>query len=181
MDADAIALLSGPVFNQSNGHAYYLLTADTWSASSAFAHSLNGYLVTINDWAENVWVSDTFTVNGTINRALWIGLNDVRQEGTWVWASGESVTYLGWDIGQPNSANGRFEEDYAHFWAPGYGGSRYSWNDYLDGSFVDGVVPLHGVVEVSLTPVPAPAPILAFASTRWSARQIRALRRRLKL
>jgi hypothetical protein len=176
-DAGAVTILSGPVLNQANGHTYYLLTSDTWNASNLFAQSLGGNLVTINDVAENAWVSDIFTANGTVNRALWIGLNDAAQEGTWTWASGEPVNYLEWDSGQPNSALGRFDEDYAHFWAPGYGGNRFKWNDYLDGSTLDGQVPLHGVVEISLTPVPAPTPVWSIAAALFSALRIRAARR----
>ncbi len=179
LDAGAVTIESGPVLNEANGHTYYLLSSDTWSASNAFAQSLGGTLVTINDVIENAWVSDTFTANGTVNRALWIGLNDVAQEGVWSWASGESVTYLGWDIGQPNGAFGWWDEDYAHFWGTtGYGGNRYVWNDYLDGSLLDGHLPLHGVVEISPTPVPGPAPIVSIIAAIFGSRRIRAIRGR---
>lgn len=162
--ARAAVIMSGPVINPGNGHTYYLLSSDSWTASEAFAQSLGGHLVTINDAAENTWVSNTFTANGTINRAIWIGLTDSTSEGTWVWASGESVSYTAWDAGQPNSGLGQWEEDFAHLWGTtGYGGSRFKWNDYLDSSSLDGQAPLHGVIELA-SPIPEPAPLALFGA-----------------
>ena len=40
------AVLAGPLTNAASGHAYYLLDADTWTASEAEARSLGGHLVT---------------------------------------------------------------------------------------------------------------------------------------
>ena len=33
---------------------------------------------------------------------LWIGLNDVDNEGAFVWADGNPMTWSNWDVGQPN-------------------------------------------------------------------------------
>lgn len=59
--------------------------------------------MTINDAAENTFVFDTLTALGTIDRNLWIGLNDVAVEGTFVWASGEPVTYTNWAPASPTT------------------------------------------------------------------------------
>ena len=50
------AIFIGPHVNPANGHAYYLLQPDTWTASRVKAVALGGDLVTISDLAENTWV-----------------------------------------------------------------------------------------------------------------------------
>jgi lectin-like protein len=88
------AVLAGPLTNAANGHTYYLLSADTWTASEAEARGLGGHLVTINDAAENQWVLNSFSpLTGVPYASLWIGLNDAANEGQFVWASGEPVTF----------------------------------------------------------------------------------------
>jgi hypothetical protein len=53
------AVLAGPITNATSRHVYYLLSANTWTASEAEARGLGGHLVTINDAAENEWVLHT--------------------------------------------------------------------------------------------------------------------------
>ena len=40
-------ILLGPVTNPANGHSYYLLTQNTWTASEAEAVALGGFEVTL--------------------------------------------------------------------------------------------------------------------------------------
>src|SRR5512145_3029810 len=88
------AVLAGPITNAANAHTYYLLSANTWTASEAEARGLGGHLVTINDAAENQWVRSTFfPLTGVPYASLWIGLNDAANEGQFVWANGEPVTF----------------------------------------------------------------------------------------
>ena len=68
--------------------------------------SLGGNLVTINDAAEQQWVDDTFDQFGS----FWLGLTDEASEGTWLWASGQEVTYTNWISGEPNTTS----YDYAY-------------------------------------------------------------------
>lgn len=88
------AIVSGPIVNPLNGHRYYLLTPNTWTASQAEAVQMGGHLVTINDSDENQWVFDTFSRTGQYG--LWIGLNDGANEGSFVWSNGETVQFTDW-------------------------------------------------------------------------------------
>jgi hypothetical protein len=98
------AVLSGPVMNANNGHVYYLLSENTWTASEAEAEALGGTLAIIDDQAENDWIYSTFAMYGGIPRNLWIGATDAVVEGTWVWVTGEPWSYMAWATGEPNDS-----------------------------------------------------------------------------
>jgi hypothetical protein len=96
------AVVTGPITNPSNGHAYYKLAfGQSWTASEAEAQSLGGHLVTINDAAENNWVADTF---GQFNNLYWTGLNDAATPDTFVWSSGDPSSYRNWYPGEPGNS-----------------------------------------------------------------------------
>lgn len=90
------AVLSGPITNPANGHAYYLLEPASWTDSQAEAVTLGGNLVTINDAAENQFIIDNFIIapdGGARDFDVWLGYNDIGVEGTFEWVSGETPTY----------------------------------------------------------------------------------------
>ena len=153
------SIVIGPVLNPANGHVYYLLSQNNWTGSEAEAVTLGGHLTTINDQAENDWVYSTFSSYAGVSRNLWIGLSDKDNEGTFVWASGESSSFLNWFSGEPNNFN---DEDYVHMFSP-YWNRAGAWNDYQDlGSFFEnstGMNNMFGVVEV----VPEPSTYVAGA------------------
>jgi hypothetical protein len=150
------AVLAGPLTNAANGHLYYLLSANTWTASEAEARGLSGHLVTINDAAENQWVLNTFSpLTGVAEARLWIGLNDAANEGQFVWASGEPVTFTYWYPGEPDDGGPGGEDHTALFhsiFVPPDG----RWLDISD-LVVNPHIPKFGVVEVFLAPVTQPA------------------------
>ena len=166
--------IAGPVINPANGHLYYVLDTASWTDSEAEATTLGGHLVTINDAAENDWVFDNIVplLPTDVASTPWLGLNDAALEGTFVWASGEPVTFTNWSPAQPDDARG--VEDYAHMWTPLSALETPSvfgqWNDLSDDGF--SVVP-YGVVEV--TPEPATFSLLGFGliallAIRWLSR-----------
>lgn len=142
------AVVYGPVANPGNGHQYYLLSNNTWTASEAEAVRMGSHLVTVSDAAENQWLLSTFSHYGGISRSLWIGFSDQAIEGNWQWSSGQPVTYTHWWPGEPNDLNG---EDYAYLGLDG------TWNDGMNGLWAGGA-DLYGVVEV----VPEPATVSLF-------------------
>ncbi|WP_161955889.1 lectin-like protein, partial [Synechococcus lacustris] len=82
--------------------AYVIVQGPTWEEAEANAVKLGGHLVTINDAAENQWISDTFrdrlalpdsNWNNGLRAGSWIGLNDKEVDGVPKWADGTEVTY----------------------------------------------------------------------------------------
>lgn len=90
--------------NPANDHNYALLDTVTWQGAEDIAVSMGGSLVTIRSQAENDWLVSTFS--SLARTAMWIGLNDAAVEGTFVWSSGEPVSFTAWDAGQPSDPTG---------------------------------------------------------------------------
>jgi hypothetical protein len=135
----AIGTIGGPIFNPANGHNYFIVGEGTWTQTEAYALTLGGHLVTINDSAENAWLTaNILLANPTFNP--WMGLNDADANGTWEWVSGEPVNYLNWAPGEPNFPQERHGNLYPgnHAWAG-------QWNNAPD-VIESGV--LYGIVEV---------------------------------
>ena len=128
-------ILVGPITNPGNGHDYYLLTPDTWSASEAEAEQLGGTLAVIVNDAEQEWVLSKFGDYGGMNRSLWIGMHRNRPGGPFVAVTDERVNYFNWDAGEPNNTGGN--ENYVQMLTTG------KWNDNSDAAN-----PVCGVVEV---------------------------------
>ncbi len=169
------AVILGPITNPSNGHSYLLLATSSWTDAEAEAISLGGHLATVRSSAENQWIIDTFTLSGSQNRRLWIGLNDAAIEGTFVWTSGEPVSFTYWASGEPNSLG---NEDYTEIVQPVFNPNfpllvPGSWNDST-GAAIDGnqpTIPYHGVVEI--VPEPTTAGLLLFGLTTILIRRSR--------
>jgi len=142
-----------PVYNPATGHWYDLVSSGdigSWDNAENNAIALGGHLVTINDAAEEAWLRANF---GERTR-FWIGFNDAAAEGTWVWASGEPVSYTNWDDDEPNnSMPPPIGEDYA---ALNWNFTTGGWNDWDHQR--DGYQNIDGISEVNL--IPAPGAIL---------------------
>jgi hypothetical protein len=83
------------------GRCYMVFTtARTWANAAADCESLDGdaHLATILDAGESAFVT-----NLLIDRS-WIGLNDIDQEGTFVWVTGDPLDFELWVPGEPNNS-----------------------------------------------------------------------------
>jgi hypothetical protein len=159
-DVWAVSWLAGPITNPSNGHVYYLLPPETWTASESDAVSMGGHLATVRNAAENQWILDTFSpLVGNSGPNIWIGFYDpVSEDGNGAqhaanfrWSSGEPITYTHWGQFEPNNAASWGGEYYAilevvtfNVLVPG------DWNDQSNTSSGSSD---YGVVEV----VPEPS------------------------
>lgn len=134
-------IIAGPFPSPINGHNYYFTSEESWPQAEADAVTLGGHLVTIRSAAENDWLVNTFTP--LTNRiGVHIGLNDIAQEGTFVWASGEPISYLHWGPGEPNNLG---NEDWGELFVRDY-------NALHAGEWNDGSVNNNGIVEVAPEP-----------------------------
>lgn len=133
-----VPTLAGPFSRPGSDHTYLLLEPSSWTAAEATAVVHGGHLVTVNDAQENEFLRASVLGFDGADRRGWIGLNDFAVEGTFVWSSGEPVTFTNWSPGEPNNSGG--VEDAVEMF-----GSNGLWNDNRDtpvGLLVYGIVEL---------------------------------------
>ena len=91
--------------------AYVIVQGPSWEEAEANAVKLGGHLVTINDAAENEWLSTTY---GKQTDILWIGYSDRISEGSWKWSDNDKSSYTNWNpFHNPVEPNGGAGENYA--------------------------------------------------------------------
>lgn len=134
------------IWNPSNNHYYVLTEPMLWAEAEAWAQDRGGHLVTLRNREEELWIKDKFGQN----ELLWIGLNDVEEEGNWIWSSGEPVVYTNWHGAEPNDCgdfpacypedvavmNWGYCEKIGGHWITYYGDY---WNDLMDSGEIRGV------------------------------------------
>ena len=129
--------------NPENNKTYHLLSASSWEDAAFRARSLDGYLTTIDSDLENTWVFDTFAGYDNQSRHLWIGLNDVQDEGIYRWHDGTPFLYRSWGEAQPTGTD---DADYVHIASTNMGNIMPgTWNDLENNPEY---FPVYGVVEV---------------------------------
>jgi hypothetical protein len=129
--------------NPANNKTYHLLSESSWEDAAFKARSLDGYLTTIDDAEENTWVFDTFASFNEQSRHLWIGLNDVQDEGMYRWHDGTPFLYRNWGTDQPTGGD---DSDYVHIASTNMGNIMpQTWNDLENNPEY---FPVYGVVEV---------------------------------
>jgi hypothetical protein len=136
-----------------NGHFYGLTPIGSWTSAEAYAVSLGGHLVTIDDAAENEFIHATFLTGAGASEDFWIGLlspsGDWTNPATWVWVSGSPSTYRNWRPGQPDLGFDDGEDDrYAALNFLRSGDPR--WDNYPNSVFRQprGIIELEGLSSV---------------------------------
>lgn len=102
------------------GHTYQLSTIPrNWTAADAFAKSVGGHLATVSNKIENTFLlqiakmtidlsSAPSAPDGGGGRYLWLGANDIANEGIWKWTDGSKFTGYsnwgsGWNVREPDN------------------------------------------------------------------------------
>ncbi len=129
-------IIRGPIVDPTTGNVYYGLSNSTWTQAQAYAQSLGGNLATVDNAAENNFLRSNFA--GPLGR-IWLGLNDVATEGSYVWASGGTSAYRNWSGGEPNNSG---DEDYVMMYNNG------TWNDVKDLANPPAIGEIFGCVEI---------------------------------
>ncbi len=85
--------LEGFIFlGERGGHRYYYAKeALSWFAASRLSDDLGGYLVTINDPAENAFLNSFI-----VEKAVYIGLSDQGDLGEFYWQNEDVLNYTNW-------------------------------------------------------------------------------------
>jgi gliding motility-associated-like protein len=80
------------------GHSYFLADVNSsWSVAAQNALQAGGYLVNINDTAEQKFIEDN------VDRNIWTGLH-MGEDGWMVWMNCDTLTYTNWAPGDPTPA-----------------------------------------------------------------------------
>jgi len=119
-------LQAAPVTWAGNGHTYDIITGTTdltWDQARAAAEAMGGHLVTITSEAENNFVANLVTTQGTPNlERYWLGGYQtdpnglgVEPAGSWAWVTGEPWSYTNWATGEPNNGAGGTQH-FLHFY-----------------------------------------------------------------
>lgn len=141
-DGEEMGILHTAV-NPANNNTYHLLTASSWEDAASYARSLDGFLVTIDDETENMWLFDTFASWDNQSRHLWTGLSDHAEEGQYRWHDGTPFLYRAWGEDQPSEGG---EEDFVHIASTNMGNiDPGTWNDLENNPQY---FPVYGVVEL---------------------------------
>ena len=140
---------------------YKIVPGPSWLGAEESAVKIGGHLVTINDAAENQFVSD-FAESGLTPKSLnfagywgrYIGLTDAFSEGTFEWVSGEPLTYQNWyPNGEPNSydpldGNAPWADYVEIFPIDGLGLNGSYYNDRWNDAYGNGENSETGIAEI---------------------------------
>ncbi|XP_062559303.1 lectin-like [Armigeres subalbatus] len=111
---------------------YYIPNAKIdWVGAAEYCNRLNMRLAIVDSEAKHNTIVELIkqSVANNANRtSVWIGANDISEEGTFVWHStGLKVDYTNWSVGNPNNYG---KEDCAEIAFQSYTNWTWTWNDH---------------------------------------------------
>ncbi|XP_076084835.1 perlucin-like protein [Mytilus galloprovincialis] len=102
-------------------HCYlFVYKQITWMNAGIECHNRGGYLVQVDNSHEERWLTSQ------LKDEVWLGMNDIQNEGHWRWSDNSFVSYTNWRYSEPNG--GRSENCGCYcknscYW------SSFNWND----------------------------------------------------
>ena len=105
--------------SKSWGRVFYKVYSErmTYWAAKTQCESDGAFLAIPRSEAENDYIASLIP-----NNDIWIGINDIHQEGVFVAVDGSDITYTNWNSGEPNNYYG--DEDAVHMHD-----HQNTWND----------------------------------------------------
>uniref|UniRef100_A0A8B9QQM5 Macrophage mannose receptor 1 n=1 Tax=Anas platyrhynchos TaxID=8839 RepID=A0A8B9QQM5_ANAPL len=76
----------------------------TFSEAKQICEENKAYLATVTDRYEQAFLTSVIGFNPA--KHFWIGLSDTEEEGTFKWASGDTVIFTHWNVGMPGKEPG---------------------------------------------------------------------------
>jgi len=97
--------INGFAFLGQRGGSKYFMShdAEDWFTANSIAQANGGQLVTIDDAAENAFITDAIYPG---SGSIWTGLRSFDSGDNFSWESGAPVNYLNWSNGEPNNSGG---------------------------------------------------------------------------
>ena len=106
------------------GNSFYKIynTHMNYDDAKAQCESDGTFLAIPRSQAENDFISDLILQEEIFQ--IWIGINDIKQEGLFVGVDGSEISWTNWNHGEPNNwIHGEYDEDGVEFWG------QHGWND----------------------------------------------------
>ncbi|XP_048250990.1 C-type lectin domain family 4 member G-like isoform X2 [Haliotis rufescens] len=73
-----------------------------WKGARDYCVADGGHLVKIDNMDKELFLVSTLLHLDFHDKAIWIGLNDIQQEGVYTWTNGELATFTYWAPGEPS-------------------------------------------------------------------------------
>ncbi|XP_052086392.1 perlucin-like protein isoform X4 [Mytilus californianus] len=102
-------------------HCYlFVYKPITWMDARTECQNKGGYLVKVENGHEETWLTSE------LKDEVWLGMNDIQNEGHWRWSDNSFVSYTNWRYSEPNG--GRWENCGCYcknscYW------TSFNWND----------------------------------------------------